>query len=59
MGLWRGAGTVVVATLAALLWSVQADAQGSDKSWMNAVVGSSTYASNEPTDRELIKEGGS
>ena len=56
MGLWRGAGTVVVATLAALLWSGQADAQGSDKSWMNAVVGSSTYASNEPTDRELIKE---
>ena len=36
--------------------AVQADAQGSDKSWMNAVVGSSTYASNDPSDRELIKE---
>jgi len=57
MGLWqRGAGTVAAATLAATLWAGQAEAQGSDKSWMSAVVGSSTYTSNDLSDRELIKE---
>ena len=41
---------------AALLWATQAEAQGSDKNWMNAVVGSRTYASNDLSDREQIKE---
>lgn len=41
---------------AVLLWATQAEAQGSEKNWMNAVVGSRTYASNDLSDRELIKE---
>ena len=34
----------------------QAEAQVSDKNWMNAVVGTTAYASNDLSDRELIKE---
>jgi len=56
MGLWqRGAGTVAAAALA-VVWTGQGQAQGSDKSWMRAVVGASSYASNDLSDRELIKE---
>lgn len=47
-------GTAIAA--AALLWVTQVEAQGSDKNWMNAVVGSTAYASNGLSDRELIKE---
>ena len=57
MGHWgRGAKLGAAIAAAALLWAAQAEAQGSDKNWMNAVVGSTAFASNDLSDRELIKE---
>jgi L,D-transpeptidase YcbB len=52
----RGAALGATVTAIALAWAVQAEAQGSDKSWMSAVVGASNYAGNDISDRELIKE---
>jgi murein L,D-transpeptidase YcbB/YkuD len=52
----RGAALGAAVTTVALAWAVQAEAQGSDKNWMRAVVGASNYTSNDLSDRELIKE---
>ena len=52
----RGRNRGVVIAAAALLWTTQAQAQGPDKNWMNSAVGSRAYASNDLSDRELIKE---
>ena len=53
---WRRGANSAAAAAAALLWATQAEAQGSDKNWMNAVIGPTAYASNDLSDRELIKE---
>lgn len=50
----RGLTLAAVGAVAALAWTVHAEAQGSDKTWMRAL--GPSYASNEPVDRELIRE---
>ncbi|MBX9590797.1 MAG: L,D-transpeptidase family protein [Hyphomonadaceae bacterium] len=53
----RAAGPAALMLAAASVWMLGAggaEAQGSDKSWMRVL--GSAYASNEPIDRELIKE---